>query len=237
MDPADVPLPGQDDNYYQVAWNRANRVMRQFDADVQTLIGMFVGSSTADSPWQDTVGYHLGNFQRGYHNIPEHGYHLTYEKGNNVVFQRGSHGTFERGNNVVWEKGYHDDYQRGNNVVWEKGYHSDYQRGNNVVWEKGYHQVYERNNSVVFERSTTGLTYEKLTSGSWQTGTWSSTSTTNYFTSNSTPDSTDGWRVRSTGTIGPSWTSSSPTFNQATYEDTNTTTDSPTASAPGSTDR
>lgn len=196
MDPFDTPLPAQNSTYYQVGWNRANRLMRKYDADVQSLIGMYVGSSTSTSPWVDTQGYHLANWQRGYHTTPE------------------------RGNNVVWERGSHDDYQRGNNVVWEQGSHNDYQRGNNIVWEKGYHVLYERNNNVVFERSGTGLVYEKYTGGAW-----SSQSATNYFASNTTPDSTDNWRVRVTGALG-SWTSTSPTMTQSNYDKTNTTVDS-----------
>ncbi|HSB85293.1 MAG TPA: vWA domain-containing protein [Ilumatobacteraceae bacterium] len=163
MDPADAPLPGPNSTYYQVGWNRANRLMRQYDADVQSLVGMFVGDSAATSPWVSTQGYHLANWQRGYH-----------------------YGT---------------------------------ERGNNVVFERGYHNVYQINGKVVFERSGTGLTYERLSSG-----VWSSTSVSNYFSSNSTPDSTDGWRVRVTGSLG-SWTSSSPTINQTNYEKTNTTAD------------
>ena len=89
------------------------------------------------------------------------------------------------------------------------------------MWERGYHLTYERNNNVVFERAGNGLTYEKQNGG----GSWSSTSVSNYFTSNSTPDSTDGWRVRVTGALS-SWSSSSPTMNQANYDLTNTTTDS-----------
>ncbi|MGZ4740354.1 MAG: hypothetical protein ACXVLM_14170, partial [Ilumatobacteraceae bacterium] len=197
MDPVDAPLPAQNSTYYQVGWNRANRLMRMYDADVQSLIGMLVGSLTSTSPWVDTVGYHLTNWQRGYHTTPE------------------------RGNNVVWERGSHDDYERGNNVVWERGSHDDYQRGNNVVWEKGYHVLYERNNNVVFERSTTGLLYEKKTGSSW-----SSQSATNYFANNTTPDSTDNWRVTVNGTLGPTWTSTSPTMTQANFDATNTTNDS-----------
>ncbi len=196
MDPLDAPLPAQNSIYYQVGWNRANRLMRMYDADVQSLIGMLVGSLTSTSPWVDTLGYHLANWQRAFHTTPE------------------------RGNNVVWERGSHDDYQRGNNVVWEQGSHDDYQIGNNVVWEKGYHVLYERNNNVVFERSGTGLVYEKFSSGSW-----SSQSATNYFASNTTPDSSDNWRVRVTGALG-SWTSSSPSMTQANYDKTNTTVDS-----------
>lgn len=164
MDPADAPLPGQNTTYYQVGWNRANRVMRQFDADVEKLVGMYVGSSSANSDWTDTRGYHLGNWQRGYHNATE--------------------------------------------------------RGNNVVAERGYHDGYQRNGKVVFERSGSGLTYEKLVSG-----TWTATTTTNYFgaSGNSTPDSSDGWRVRVTGGLG-SWTTTN--MNQTSYDKTNTTVDS-----------
>ncbi|HEY7626464.1 MAG TPA: vWA domain-containing protein [Ilumatobacteraceae bacterium] len=197
MDPTDAPLPGPNSTYYQVGWNRANRLMRQYDADVQSLVGMFVGDVTDTSPWVDTQGYHLANWQRGYHNVTE------------------------RGNNVVFERGYHDDYQRGNKVIWERAYHDDYQRGNNVVWERGYHVNYERNNNIVFEYSTTGLTYERKSGG-----TWSSTTIANYFQNNSTPDETDNWRVRITGTLGPTWSSTNPytgsAITQATYDKTNT---------------
>jgi von Willebrand factor type A domain len=209
---------GQD--YAQVAWNRANRIAREFGAQVN-FIGVFVGAATnlSNDFVNTNVGYHLENWERGHHINYERGAHDGYQRGNNVVWDRGYHLNYQRGNNVIWERGYHDDYQRGNNVVWERGYHDDYQRGNNVVWERGYHLLYERNNNVVFERSNTGLTYEKK-SGS----TWSSQSAANYFANNTTPDSTDNWRVRITGTLGPTWVTTD--MSQDRFDKTNTTSDS-----------
>ena len=181
MHAADVPLPGQSDTYYQTAWNRANRLLRPFDADVQSLIGMFVGSSTADSPWQDSLGYHLDNWQKGYH--------TDYFVGNGVIYQRGSTG-------------------------------GTFQRSDKVVWERGYHPLrYERNNNVVFERSGTGMKFEKFSSGSWST---SGFTLTQWFTGNTTTDSSDGWRVSTTGTLG-SWTNASPSMTQTTHDRANTT--------------
>ena len=181
MHAADVPLPGQSDTYYQTAWNRANRLLRPFDADVQSLIGMFVGSNTADSPWQDSLGYHLDNWQKGYH--------TDYFVGNGVIYQRGSTG-------------------------------GTFQRSDKVVWERGYHPLrYERNNNVVFERSGTGMKFEKFSSGSWST---SGFTLTQWFTGNTTTDSSDGWRVSTTGTLG-SWTNASPSMTQTTHDRANTT--------------
>ncbi len=169
-------------SYSQRAWNRANRIAREFGVQVD-FIGVFVGAdTTASSSWTDVnAGYHLTGWQKGYHDVWERAYHDTYQRGNNVIYQRGYHLDYQRGNNVSWQRGYHLDYQRGNNVSWQRGYHLDYQRGNNVSWQY----------------ATSGVAFEQFKSGAW-----TSESASNYVTNNLTPDSTDNHRVRITGTLG-----------------------------------
>jgi hypothetical protein len=83
----DIGLPTPNgNNYSQVAWNRANRIVRQFDVDVNRMIGVFVGSDTSlSSTWiTQGAGYHLENFLQGFHYLYERAYH-------NTNFQRGYH--------------------------------------------------------------------------------------------------------------------------------------------------
>jgi hypothetical protein len=212
ISPLDAGLPpSTGSSYSQVGWNRAERVVR--DRGKVDVIGIFVGTLPTD-----TVAHTPGSAYEDW-STASAGYHWGYERGNTVVYQRGYHLGYQRNNNIVWERGSHLGYQRGNNVVWERSGHLEYQRGNNVVWERA-NVHYERNNNVVFERSGNGLTYERYSGG-----TWSSTSVSNYFTNNSTPDSSDNWRVRVTSGLG-SWTSSSPSMTQTTHDKTNTTVDS-----------
>ena len=137
----------------QVAWNRANRVAREFGVQVD-YIGVFVGDdTTASSNWTDiNAGYHLIGWMKGYHDVWEKGYHDDYQRGNNVIWEQGYHTDYQRGNTVVYQQGYHTDYQRGNNVSFEQGYHTDYQRGNTVVYQQGYHLDYQRGNTVVYQQ-------------------------------------------------------------------------------------
>jgi hypothetical protein len=79
-DPDDAGLPvAGGTTFNQLSWNRANRIARQYDADVQRFIGVFVGAdTTATSTWTiQGAGYHLTNFLRGYHALYEQGYHLV----------------------------------------------------------------------------------------------------------------------------------------------------------------
>ena len=57
-------------NYAQVAWNRANRIAREFGVQVD-YIGVFVGTdTTASSSWTDiNAGYHLTAWKKGYHDV------------------------------------------------------------------------------------------------------------------------------------------------------------------------
>ncbi|HEX2783439.1 MAG TPA: hypothetical protein VHN36_07620 [Ilumatobacteraceae bacterium] len=207
--------------YSQEGWNRAERVVR--DRGKVDVIGVMVGAlPTNTTTHQPDTAYEDWATPSGYHFVQEVANNVAYSRNNNLVWEKAYHLTsIERNDNVVYERGSHVGYQVGNNVVWERGSHVNYQVGNNVVWERGYHlTTIQRNNNVVFERSSTGLTYERLVSGSWTTS-----NAATYFTAgnNSTPDSTDGWRVRITGTLGPTYVTTNMT--QATYDTTNTTVD------------
>ncbi|MCE9621900.1 MAG: VWA domain-containing protein [Actinomycetia bacterium] len=203
-------------SYSQLAWNRANRVVREFEVDLEKLIGVYVGADTSgQSLWvQQGAGYHLEDYVRGYH----------YD------YQRGSH----LGN---WERGYHLDYQRGSHLEsWQRGYNLTYEvAGTGLTYEAA-------GSGMVYEVSSTGITYEKKTGSNWNsiskstyesnntvadetdnyrarvTGTlgptWSTTTAALFHKSNQGNDSTDGYRTRVTGTLG-SWatiTSPSATF-------------------------
>lgn len=195
-DPLDSGLPASTGSVYsQVGWNRAERVIR--DRGKVDVIGIFVGTLPTNTVTKQPTS--------------------AYQDW--TTASAGYHWAWARGNTVVYQKGYHLGYQRNNNIVYERGSHSGYQVGNNVVWERSGHWQYERNNNVVFERSGTGLTYEQ-----WNGSSWTSKSATNYFSNNTTPDSSDNWRVRVTGSLN-SWTSTSPTMTQNTHDDTNTTVD------------
>ena len=101
--------------------------------------------------------------------------------------------------------GYHIDYQRADAVVYEKGT-AYYERGNTVVYQRGYHQ-YERNSNVSYQYATSGIAWERKSGNNWVSARngYSSTSSQarNYYSAyNTTPDESDGWRARVTGSLG-----------------------------------
>ena len=206
-------------NYSQVAWNRANRIAREFGVQVD-YIGVFVGDdTTASSNWTDiNAGYHLIAWKKGYHDVWEKGYHDDYQRGNKIVYEQGYHTDYQRGNTVVFQQGYHTDYQRGNNVSFEQGYHLDYQRGNTVVYQQGYHTDYQQGNTVVFQYATTGVLYQQKISGNWTTMTAAL-----YLANNTTTDSSDNWRISFTGTPGGFTTMTNGAMTaQVQYNNSNT---------------
>ena len=208
VNPLDAGLPASTGSTYaQIGWNRAERVVR--DRGKVDVIGIFVGTLPTDTTAHTPSGAY-SNWTTA-----SAGYHIAYDRANTVVYQKGYHLGYQRGNNVVYERGSHAGYQVGNNVVWERGYHSTYQRGNNVVYERAYHLDYQRGNTVLFQYATTGVAFEKSSSGG-SSGSWSSESVSNYLNKNNTPDSTDGHRIRVTGTLG-GWTN----MTSAQYDDSN----------------
>ena len=170
--PSDASLPGQNSTYYQVGWNRASRVARQFDADVERFIGVFVGTDVnGTNTWRELgPGYHWENFIRGYNFTWSRGYRLT-----------------------TWERGSRDVYERSSNgMTYEK-------RQSDLSWSSsngkgGGRTNYETYNTVAGESDG----YRARVSGTL--GSWTTTTTTNYNRSNITADSTDGFRVTRTYT-------------------------------------
>ncbi len=129
-------------DYAQVAFNRANRIAREFGVQVD-YIGVFIGAATnASNDFVNVnVGYHLENFERGYHHVYERGYHDDYQRNNNVVWEKGYHPVYERGNNVVWERGYHA-------TAWERaGSGLAYEQKIGSTWTSVGRSTYELNNS------------------------------------------------------------------------------------------
>jgi len=166
-DPLDGGLPAPDfSNFYQIGWNRAERLIR--DRGGIDIIGVMVGSTTATSSWK-TAGP---------------GYHWVYQIGDNVVFQRG----------------YHAQTQVGNAVLFERGYHAGYEVGNSTLFERGYHAIFQRNNNVTYQIGTNNIHYQKQVSGNWVSAAGNgsdsnSSARSAYLTGNTTPDSSDKYRL------------------------------------------
>lgn len=97
-DDTDLPTAGGS-SYNQMSWNRGNRLLRQYEADLERLIGVYVGTDVGgSSTWLELgPGYHLVDFLRGYHSIPQRGYNITNPvRGYNITYQRAGSGlTYE----------------------------------------------------------------------------------------------------------------------------------------------
>ncbi len=178
-DDAGLPTP-TGNSYSQVGWNRAWRIARDYYADVDRFIGVFVGSDTSGtSTWRTQgAGYHFENFQRGYHQTWDRGYHLEN-------FLRGYHQTYDRGYHLTnFQRGYHQTWDRGYRLTnFQRGYHLDYQRATTTT--------------------TGSVTYQRKSSGVWSNVPWDATSgsTSNrYARNNSNNTESDNYRVVISGT-------------------------------------
>ena len=187
VDPDDIGLPvSNGGSFHQVSWNRAWRIARDYYADVDRFIGVYVGTDVnSTSTWyQQGAGYHFENFVRGYNNTWDRGYHLE---------------NFQRGYKLTnWQRGYRlSNPQRGYKLTnWQRGYHFE-----NL--QRGYHLDYQR--------ATTGVVYERRnsSSSSWYSSgiSWdgSGSNSNKYARSNSNNTESDNYRTRVTGTPG-GWT-------------------------------
>ena len=184
-------------NFQQVAWNRTNRVAREFEPDLERFVGVYVGSdTTGSSTWLTRgAGYHLESFQRGYRLI-------NHERGYNVT-------TPQRGYRLInHERGYTiTNPQRGYQLInHERGYHWE-------AWQRGSHTAYQR--------ATTNISWQQKVSGSWQTRTWAQ-----YVAGNTNNGTNDNWRTTTSGTPG-GWTdmTASEEFQYALSNTTSSATD------------
>lgn len=198
---------GTGSSYSQLSWNRANRVVREFEVDLEKLIGVYVGSDTSgQSLWvQQGAGYHLENFVRAYH--------LDYQRGSRLInWERGFNMTYQQGSHPGWERGYNLTYQRSGNGL-------TYEKNTSGVWVSTSRSSYESNNTVPGE--TDG--WRARVSGSL--GSWTSTTLDNFTKSNLNPpnDSTDGFRaITNYSSPYTFW----ETTTQSTYNSNNSTSDS-----------
>jgi hypothetical protein len=192
---ADSGLPAANGSgYSQVSWNRANRIVRQFEVDMEKVIGVYVGTDiNGSSTWlTQGAGYHLENFIRGYHQSWDRGYHLTN-------FQQGYHETWDRAYHYEnLQRGYHLDYQRATAATGSVKYQKKSSgTWSDVQWNSGStSSQYARNNtnnteSDNYRTVVTGTPTTWVTMGS-ENG---KTPLTLYNESNVNALETDGYRT------------------------------------------
>jgi prepilin-type N-terminal cleavage/methylation domain-containing protein len=203
--------------FNQVSWNRAWRIARDYYADVERFIGVYVGTDVnGTSTWREQgAGYHLENYVRGYHNTWDRGYHVDNP-------QRGYRPTWEYATTGL-------TYQRsGSGLTYQYAASGlTYERKQGSNWNTVTRSQYNSNNS----NNTESDNWRVRVTGTL--GSWTTETLTLYNRSNSINDSSDGFRVSVTGSLG-SWTS----ITQDVYEDNNTAAGQAdgfrtTASSPG----
>jgi hypothetical protein len=183
--------------YIQHGWTRANRILRQFDADVDRTIGVLVGADAGSSNnWKDAgPGYHLENFERG------------------------ENRSWFRGRNQVWERGYSWGYQYARNGM-------SFEQRVGASWTAVGRSTYLANNTAPGEAdgwrarvvgvlgnwtSMTTAQYNASNIGGDESDgfravktytspytNWEATTESSYNSYNSNNDSSDGWRTSST---------------------------------------
>jgi prepilin-type N-terminal cleavage/methylation domain-containing protein len=202
-DPADAGLdPSTGSSYSQLAWNRAERVIR--DRGKVDVIGIFVGTlpGTSDSDKTNhlpTAAYEDWSTSQGYHD--------AYAAANTVAYQRNA--------NIVWEKGYHLLYERNNNIVYEKAStNMTYKQGSTTKTQAQY---------LAGNTTPDGSDGWTVTTSGTPGGTWTSMTVAQYDATNTTTSASDGWRVRlNPASLNTNWT----TITAAQYTGSNTTSDS-----------
>jgi hypothetical protein len=193
----DIGLPAATgSSYNQVAWNRAWRIARDYYADVERFIGVYVGTDVnGQSLWQaQGAGYHFEDFQRGFHQ--------TWDRGLNVVNpQRGSSTTYEyAGSGITYRRsGNGMSYQyAASGLTWERKISGNWTSVSKSTYDSGNTNNTESDNYRV---RVTG------TLGNWTTD----SSRTRYERSNTIAGDSDGYRAVVTGSTG-SWTTISKTL-------------------------
>lgn len=174
-DLADSGLPAANgSSYSQTAWNRANRIVRQFEVDMEKVIGVYVGTDVnGSSTWlTQGAGYHFENFVRGYHQSWDRGFNYT---------------------NL--QRGYHLEYQRATDNVTYQRYASS--KWSDTSWDSGTtSKRYARNNS----NNTSSDNFRVVVGGT--PGDWVEMTTVNgkspetlYNQSNVNATEADGFRI------------------------------------------
>ena len=198
-DDTDLPT-ASGSSYNQMSWNRANRIIRQYEADLERLIGVYVGTDVGgSSTWLDLgPGYHLEDFQRGYH--------YTYQQGSHLEgFQRGYHLTYRyagTGLNYQYAASGLTYQYATNRIAYEYNTGLQFQRSTNsgASWNSISASTYLSNN-----QTPDSSDWYRVKPGSTANGSWSTinsniaTAGSRFFKTNTTADSNDGFRYRLTG--------------------------------------
>ncbi len=211
-------------SYSQLAWNRANRVARDFDVDLERLIGVYVGSDVnGQSLWvQQGAGYHMENFVRAYHLDYQRGSHFAnWERGYNVYYQRSNNGiTYEKKTGNSWGSTSRSSYENNNSVPGDADGWRARVTGSLGSWRSTSEENFTNSNLVPPDNDNDGFRAVKTYSSPYTD--WETTTESTYNSSNSTSDESDGWRVTPVYTA-PFTTWTSVTSSQ--YNAGNTTAD------------
>ena len=192
--PDDVGLPTSvNGQFQQVSWNRANRIAREFDADVERFIGVFVGTdTTGTSNWlTHGAGYHLANFLRGFHMSYERGYHASnFQRGYHLGYQYAGSGlTYERKQNNQWSSVTRSYYESKNTSPGEADGYRVRVTGTLGSWTSTSQSLYDRSNTT--SDSADGFRTTAVYSSPYDL--WESTTESAWLAGNTTADATDGW--------------------------------------------
>jgi len=194
--PDDSGLPaGTGSSYNQMSWNRANRVLREFETDLEKLIGVYVGVDVNGSSQQTTqgAGYHLVDFSRGYHQEYGRGYHTTNpERGYHLTYERAGTGLkYEKKSGSTWGSISRSTYESKNSVPGDSDGYRARVSGTLSGWTSTSQTNFDRSNTT--SDSSDGFRSTKVYSSPYSL--WEATTTASYDANNTTSDETDGWRV------------------------------------------
>ena len=215
---------GNGSSFNQLSWNRANRVVREFEVDLESFIGVYVGSGTGGtSSWvQRGAGYHLENFVRGYHLDYQQGSNLTnWERGYRLTYQRAGNGlTYEKRRGSSWNSTSRSSYETNNTVPGETDGWRARATGTLSGWAGTTELNFTRSNLNPPNTDDDGFRAVKSYSSPYAY--WEATTEATYNSNNTTSDSSDGWRAE-TAYSAPFtiWTS----VSQSTYDASNRTAD------------
>lgn len=222
--PDDSGLPnGTGSSYSQLSWNRANRIAREFEADLERLIGVYVGNDVnGQSLWTGQgAGYHLENFVRAYHWDYQRGSHPIYERGYELKYQRANNGlTFEKMVGSTWTSVSRGTYEDNNTVPGESDGWRARVTGTLGNWKDWKLEYFNASNLVPPDNDNDG--FRKLKIYDQDHDFWEEVTQAEYNANNTKSDDSDGWRI-STSYTAPhtTWTS----VTQSQYNSGNTTAD------------
>jgi prepilin-type N-terminal cleavage/methylation domain-containing protein len=218
---ADQPFATPNGSVYsQTAWNRANRIIRTFDADLERTVGVFIGNAIdAEATWQTRgAGYKLINFERGYNDVYER-LVWTYFRGSRLIPQRASSGlVYERWTGGNWNSTSRSNYESNNSTPgnsdgwrvrvtstpssWVDTSQTNYDRSNLTTDEsdgfrivRSYTAPFTQWDASTQSAYTAGNTTADDSDGWRAVGTWTVTDKSTYNSNNTTANESDGWRT------------------------------------------